>query len=159
MEIGFSLERGRGDPSWYGGEGGCQSSFRVRVHSFEAADLGEVRRTDRGRQEWHFCVAPRALPFPPHSRKWTPLPFSLGVSDYSARIKSCLLGWLLVQRSSAGAGSGYQLWLWLVIEPFPLRFPKSQPRGEEEEEEEDVGRRREEDEDFFSKFALMTPPS
>ena len=95
----------------------------------------------------------------PHSRKWTPL----GVSDYSARIKSCLLGWLLVQRSSAGAGSGNQLWLWLVIEPFPLRFPKSQPRGEEEEEEEeeaeDVGRRREEDEDFFSKFALMTPPS
>ena len=104
-------------------------------------------------------MASRALPFPP------PIPanglFSLGVSDYSARIKSCLLGWLLVQRSSAGAGSGNQLWLWLVIEPFPLRFPKSQPRGEEEEEEEeeDVGRRREEDEDFFSKFALMTPPS
>ena len=106
----------------------------------------------------------RGLSRPPIS---APIPanglFSLGVSDYSARIKSCLLGWLLVQRSSAGAGSGNQLWLWLVIEPFPLRFPKSQPRGEEEEEEEeeaeDVGRRREEDEDFFSKFALMTPPS
>ena len=46
-------------------------------------------QTDRGRQEWHFCVAPRALPFPPHSRKWTPL--SAFLSLWACRITLLVL--------------------------------------------------------------------
>ena len=111
---------------------------------------------------------PISAPFPQmDSSLCLSLSLSLGVSDYSARIKSGLP--CFNARARAGSGNPGPACLsaylgrarCLVIEPFPLQFPNSQAAGVK------MKRRRrrngmsvgEEDGDFFSKFALMTPPS
>ena len=106
-------------------------------------------------------------PIPANGLLSLPFSLSLGVSDYSARIKSGLP--CFNARARAGSGNPGPACLsaylgrarCLVIEPFPLQFPNSQAAGVK------MKRRRrrngmsvgEEDGDFFSKFALMTPPS
>ena len=72
--------------------------------SFEAAGAAAVAKCDYGAKNGIFAWPLAPSHFRPHSRKWTPLSLSLGVSDYSARIESCSVRWFNSRAGSVNPG-------------------------------------------------------